>query len=235
MVTTADKPRDSFVNFIAYLPRWTVYSLNISSIHQFINEGNYEVALKMTVGSLYWWSCFLSVFMLDSRFALAYMLYPLGENILLLAAVNWCWHAFEDPNPHLAHDDYVGSITILEGPINVLNENYHVVHHQYPSAHWSTYPDKLRKHWAEYGKHQASVFTATHAFELFGFIVSKDYEALAERYVDLKGQQQGEVPLTKEQKVTLMKERLRCCTWGPRAKLLSEAPTEASTEASTST
>lgn len=182
----------------------------------------------MTLGSLYWWTCFVAVLKLDARFALAYMLYPVGENILLLAAVNWCWHAFEDPDPSKPHDDYVGSLTILDGPINVLNEDYHVVHHQYPNAHWTTHPDKLRKHWPEYAKHQASVFIGTHAFELFGMIVSKDYDAIADRFVDLRGEKEGR-PMTKEEKVALMKARLRCCTWSPRAKRLSgTSVTEAS-------
>merc|ERR1711988_1883637 len=68
-------------------------------------------------------------------FATAYLLYPFLENVVLLACVNWSWHAFNNPND--PEDEYVGSVTILDGPINVLNEDFHVVHHQYPGEHWT--------------------------------------------------------------------------------------------------
>lgn len=212
VVSTADKPRDSLINFIAYLPRWTLYSLNISSIRQFVAEKNYAVAVKMVLGSLFWWTCFTLVLMHNATFAIAYMLYPLGENILLLAAINWCWHAFHDDQ---TQDEYVESITLLGGSMNILHEDYHLVHHQYPSAHWTTYPDKFKKHWSEYGEHQASMFKNTHAFEMFGLIVSRNYDSMADKFVDLKGEQEGHL-LTMEQKRDLLKARLRACAWGPR-------------------
>ena len=49
-ITTSDKERDSIVNFIAYVPRWASYSLNISTVIQFLKEGNTQVALKMIAG-----------------------------------------------------------------------------------------------------------------------------------------------------------------------------------------
>ena len=105
VVTTADKPRDSFVNWICYLPRWTSYSLNLSSIVQFTIEGNYKVAKQMVWGSVYFWLWFGFWANLDSTFATAYLLYPFLENVVLLACVNWSWHAFNNPND--PEDEYV--------------------------------------------------------------------------------------------------------------------------------
>merc|ERR1719359_1548857 len=51
-VTTSDKPRDSPVNFIAYLYRFALYATNISTVYQFILEGCYGVAWKMVIGSV---------------------------------------------------------------------------------------------------------------------------------------------------------------------------------------
>ena len=36
------------------------------------------------------------------------------------------------------------AITILNGTINVLNEDAHVVHHQYPGTHWTNHPRLLK-------------------------------------------------------------------------------------------
>jgi len=98
VVTTADKPRDNFANWIAYLPRWTSYSLNLSSIIQFTIEGNYKVAKQMIWGSVYFWVWYGLWATLDSTFALAYLGYPFLENVVLLACVNWSWHAFNNPD-----------------------------------------------------------------------------------------------------------------------------------------
>jgi len=127
VVTTADKPRDSFANFVAYLPRWTLYSLNISSIYQFLVERNFRVAFSMLGGCVYWWSWFALWARNSLPFALGYVLYPFAENIILLAAINWSWHAFNDAdNPG---DEYVTSLTIFDGPMNILNEVR--IHHKH--------------------------------------------------------------------------------------------------------
>ena len=35
------------------------------------------------------------------RFALGFIVYPFFENVVLLACINWSWHAFLDPaDPH---------------------------------------------------------------------------------------------------------------------------------------
>jgi hypothetical protein len=112
---------------------------------------------------------------------------PLLEQTILLAVVNWSWHAFLDPEDPA--NEFVASLTILEGRINVLEEDYHVVHHQYPGAHWTTHPELYAKHKNEYvgaAKKQGSVFRHTHVFEIFFLIILRDYKKLAEKFVDMR-------------------------------------------------
>merc|ERR1712146_533687 len=110
------------------------------------------------------------------------------ENVMLLACINWCWHAFL--NPENPMDEFVGSVTIFDVPINVLEEDYHVVHHQYPGAHWTQHPKMYQKHF-EKGDYTASqiatCFRNTHAFELFFCIILRDYNMLASKFEDLGG------------------------------------------------
>jgi len=215
VVSTADRPRDSFINWVKYLPRWTLYSLNISTTRQFIFEGEYMVAFKMIAGSCYYWAFFYFFYRINPTFAIGYVLFPLGENILLLACVNWCWHAFLDPEH--PDDTYVGSVTLFDGPINVLNEDLHVVHHQYPGAHWTTHPQKYKQHvdrHNEYAEHTATAFAKTHAFELFFLIILGQHKEMAKRFVDLSGL----YPKLAD-KEALIKLRLQTCWWGPKAKI----------------
>ena len=96
-----------------------------------------------------------------------------------------------------------------------LNEDSHVVHHQFPGAHWTDHPSHVDKLWDAYIERRASVFRRTHAFGIFGMSVARDYEALAKRFVDLRGEKDGR-PMTQSERVDLMKPRLRGCWWGPR-------------------
>mmetsp|Transcript_5593 Transcript_5593/g.10505 ORF Transcript_5593/g.10505 Transcript_5593/m.10505 type:complete len:418 (+) Transcript_5593:60-1313(+) len=214
VVSTGDKPRDSLANFIAYVPRWTLYSLNISSIYQFLMEGNLAVAAKMMFGCVYWWGFFAMCAIKSPIFAVSYILYPFFENVVLLACINWSWHSFLHPGD--PEDEFVGSVTILDGPINVLNEDFHVVHHQYPGCHWSEHPEKVRKHWPEYIEHQATCFRATHAFEIFVFVITRDYDALARKFVDLKCKKEEGEAKDNKGTIELLKSRLQACSWGPR-------------------
>jgi hypothetical protein len=213
VITTSDKPRDSVTSFLCYMPRWMSYSINLSSFLQFYAEGNMPVAISMVTGTLYFLTWFGLIASVNFQFAFWYIIYPLGENIILLACVNWCWHAFlsaEDPE-----DEYVGSVTIFDGPINVLNEDFHVVHHQYPGAHWTTHPKLYSKHEKlnEYKEHQATIFKNTHVFELFFLIILGAYDEMAAKFVDLNEK------LTLEEKKELIKLRLHTCWWGRRANL----------------
>lgn len=207
VVTTWDRPRDSFFNYVRYLPRWLSYSINISTVVQFAKEKNFIVVKGMLAGSFYY-SSFLAVFFyINPTFAAVYLLYPLVEASLLLSAINWSWHSFLDPD---TKNVFAHSVTIFNGPetSNVLNEDYHVVHHQYPGAHWTKHPALYEKHKQEYIDNKATCFDNTHAMELFFLAVASQYEILADKFVDVSGK------MSREEVVALIKTRLRTCSWG---------------------
>ena len=212
VVSTADKPRDNFGNFVRFVPRFFLYAVNVSTIRQFYFEGDMKTSWKMLMGTIFYFIWFGMFFRLSPIFAVAYILYPLLENVILLACIQWCWHAFLDPqNPE---NPYVGSITVLQGPINVLGEDFHVVHHQYPGTHWTTHQAKYEKHLSEYTKLKGAVFENTHAFEMFFLIILKKYREIAERFHDYSGTLK-----TIEEKEELIKTYLRTCWWGPTARV----------------
>jgi len=213
VISTADKPRDNFRNFICYLPRFILYAVNVSTIVQFFKEGQYNVCFRMFMGNAWWAIWFFAFAYYSPQFAFWYIAFPIGENALLLSCINWTWHAFL--NPEDPEDEFVGSITILGGPIDVLGEDLHVVHHQYPGAHWSTHEQRYKHHLDldEYKKGPATVFQDTHAFEVFALIVLREYDELARKFVDM-----SETMSHEEKKATLQR-RLRACWWGPRRNL----------------
>jgi len=239
VITTSDRPRDDWRCFIAYIPRFGLYASNVSTTWQFCQEGMYKTAFNTILGSLY----YLVFVGLVARavspwFSFAYIVYPFLEQTVLLSGVNWVWHAFLDPDD--VENEYVASITILGGTINVLNEDSHVVHHQYPGMHWTTHPRLLTKHHSQYEKARGSVFYGTHTFEMLALILMADYDKMADRFV-------GRMPENAEAELfhdgfhdkdkfarpqcliphaeaaELIKTRLRFCWWGPRVTHKNDA------------
>jgi hypothetical protein len=214
VISTSDKPRDNLFFFFSYIPRQALYAVNISTMLQFLNERNWKIVWRMVVASAYYLGWCLLWARYSWLFFAGYVAYPLVENVVLLACVNWCWHAFINPDD--PEDGYVNSITILDGPVNVLNEDFHLVHHQYPGGHWEDYIGYRSKHWDQYIERRATVFRGPHCFEVFFLVILRQYDTLADMFVDLKGEKTGKM-MEKGEIVQLLKIRLRSCWWGPRA------------------
>jgi hypothetical protein len=54
VVSTADMPRDNFLNYLAYIPRWFAYHINVTTYLQFSAEQNTDYANKMVLGSMWY-------------------------------------------------------------------------------------------------------------------------------------------------------------------------------------
>lgn len=212
-VTTWDQPRDSINHFLAYLPRWVAYHFNISVFIQFCLEGKHDLAFHMVLGTAWYLFVLAGLYWLSPLFAFAYYLYPLVESSMLLSAINWAWHCFVDPD---GENFFAYSVTIFDSFVfsNILNEDYHVVHHQYPAVHWTDHPRLFEKHKQEYIDKQATMFRSIHAVEIFFLAIFKQYDSFARKFVDLSGK------LSHDQKRELIKTRLRTCTWGVNANTL---------------
>jgi hypothetical protein len=75
-----------------------LYACNVSTTIQFVREGKYLVALKVVLGTLYYFIFVATIARLyGGIFAFAYLAYPFFEQCLMLSGVNWVWHAFLDP------------------------------------------------------------------------------------------------------------------------------------------
>mmetsp|Transcript_29057 Transcript_29057/g.68300 ORF Transcript_29057/g.68300 Transcript_29057/m.68300 type:complete len:531 (-) Transcript_29057:120-1712(-) len=208
--STGAYPRDSFGHFLRYVYIWFLYALNISSIFKFLEEGKAARAYRCIGGTLYYAAGVgLCAKLVSPTFAAFYIVYPLIEGNILLGAVNYTWHAFIDPNDH--DNDYVNSVTILNGLNFTLNEEYHVVHHQHGGVHWSRNKELYEKHIDEYKKHTATVFKDCNLFVIWGMIVAKDYDGLVDNFVQYEEDESKK--LSREELAQLLKERLQCTTW----------------------
>ena len=249
ITTCADMPRDNWVSYVSYLPRFGLYSSNITTMIHFWQQGNAKHFNNTVIGTAWYIGFYATVRnYFGGTFALAYIGYPFVEQLFLLMMANWSWHVFLCPvNPT---NENVLSTTILNGQINVLNEDAHVEHHRYPGAHWASTPAKLEKHRADYddngkgGKASVddpdsygSVFKNTHVFELGGMCMAGALDELAKRFVGfipdthsdqllgVSAKQRHTMPDVPDCPLPLpviedlLRRRLRHCWFGPRAKV----------------
>lgn len=129
------------------------------------------MVVKIIYGTLYWFGVVaLATQLLGWKFALGYFVYPVIEANFIFSGFAWGWHAFidsEDPE-----NEFINSVTIVDGEFNDLNEGFHVVHHQYPGVHWSFNKELFEKHKDEYYKgNQATMFHKIESYQLFLLIV----------------------------------------------------------------
>jgi fatty acid desaturase len=201
LITTLHLDRRRPSRFLMYLPQFALYWTGVSVVAYFVRKRLWRPAGKMLLGTLAFYGLGALLLVLDWRVALGYWFLPQWMTVLFLGAIGYTWHAFADPDD--PGNDYVSSVTLLEGHYNVFNEDYHVVHHQAPQLHWAEYPAHYQRHLDEYRRHFATVFRDTQAFELFFWIVLRRYDLMTDHFVDLSG------TLTREQITELLLRRLR--------------------------
>jgi fatty acid desaturase len=140
------------------------------------------------------------LFCWDPIFCLAYWVFPHAEAIVLLCAISYLWHAFvEESDPG---NQYVNSVTILNGLDNVWNEDYHVVHHHSPSTHWTDMPQHFEEHKHLYAACTATIFRDTEQGMLLKWLFEQNWDQMASHFVDLNNK------LTHEEKKALIIRRL---------------------------
>ena len=188
-------------HWLIYLRQFAKFWMGFSIIEYHRRRGNIKQAQRMLRGMLGYLSVFLILFLLHPWFSFAYYVLPLFCVNIYLCAINYTWHAFTDPND--PENEYINSITILDGHYNVFNEDYHVCHHLYPQKHWTLAPEDFERNKAFYRQHRASVFRDTQEFEMFMWIITRRFDLLSAHYVDLQGD------LSQEEIVALLKERMR--------------------------
>eukprot|EP00692_Jakoba_bahamiensis_P001163 EC684886.1.p2 GENE.EC684886.1~~EC684886.1.p2 ORF type:complete len:165 (+),score=53.15 EC684886.1:3-497(+) len=137
----------------------------------------------------------------DFLFGFAYLIAPHLEDVVFFGGISYMWHCYVEPSDPL--NQYINSVTILDGHDNIWNEDYHVVHHDSPATHWTEVVKHYDTHKDEYVKHRATVFRDCEEGQMLYWMLSRQWDELAKHFVDMKGE------LDHEGKKELILRRLR--------------------------
>jgi len=198
--TNIDLDRSKLWSLTLYLPRFFYFWSGITSLAFFLKRREMRLALEMVYGMTLYYSVLTLLLCYDWKFALGYFVYPFMESMTFLGSIGYLWHAFVDPND--PQNQYVNSVTILNGADNIWNEDYHVVHHFAPHIHWSEVPAYFEKTKHLYAKNKATIFQNTEEGLLLAMLFGGKWDDLARHFVDLEGK------MTHEEKKALLLERL---------------------------
>jgi fatty acid desaturase len=119
-----------------------------------------------------------------------------------MMAGNWAQHAFIDPADPL--NDRKSSIVCINTRYNqrCFNDGYHIGHHEKPNLHWSEMPRDFLAKRELYAREGAVVFEGIDYFQVWALLMTKRYDVLARRFVEL-----GDAPRTEREIVALLRHR----------------------------
>lgn len=200
--TNLDLDRSRWQSFIYYLPRFALYWSGVSPAAKFAFRGQWEFFNKMVLGMAVYYSLWaLSFKYLGIAFTIYYVMFPYIESVTFFGGISYLWHAWCEPED--INNPYIDSVTILEGQDNIFNEDFHVVHHTKPLAHWTEYPALYEENKEMYLKHNATIFRDCEEGMLLYWLLAAKWDDMAEHMVDLSGK------MNHEQKKEMCMRRLR--------------------------
>lgn len=198
--TNLDLDRTKLSSFILWMPRFAFYWTGLSPLALFRKRGEWALFRKTLSGMVVYYGLTLLIFLWSPVFCLAYWVFAHMEAIVVLGAVAYLWHAFvEESDPG---NQYVNSITLLDGHDNTWNEDYHPVHHHCPDVHWTEMPAIYERNKSHYQAVTATIFKDCEQGMLLTWLFQKNWDMMAKHFVDLSNK------LGHEEKMALLVRRL---------------------------
>jgi fatty acid desaturase len=188
-------------HFIVYMVREVMYQQLLVSPYLYFRSKRKPAQMRsMIVGNLLHLALFALLALYSLPIAVLYMLVPWCASNFLMGVIHWSQHAFyggqQDPK-----DFMYNTVTLLEKPVNTLNEGYHVCHHHWENVHWSESPALFERIKPEMKAAQSLVFRDLSVLDLFLMLMLRRFDALADKLDWWE-------PLSQGEKVALLKRRV---------------------------
>jgi fatty acid desaturase len=176
--------RDDFFHFLHYFLRFYLFifielSMFFAKRKRFNAVANILFSEIGTVLSLFYLAKYV-----DFYTTFVCLILPLNIVRFGMMQGNWVQHAF------LQRDDPLGgglrnSITVVNSSYNkeCFNDGYHASHHLHPRRHFLDHPAELLQNRNVYYEHNAIVFKQTNYDEVWWMLMTKNYSALADKWV----------------------------------------------------
>jgi fatty acid desaturase len=170
----------------------------------------YGLALQSVIGSISFAVILLSTlstFPVSSIFTLwaPWVIVSFG-----LMEGNFKEHIFVDPKEY--DNNYKSAFTCINAPSNALtfNTGYHIEHHEEPGLPWYQLPDLFLKNIEKHAANDSFVFDGIGSMEVGNLVLKKDFEKLADHYLNVGQPKRSRSQLIAEFKRRLLPIRVHC-------------------------
>ncbi|MDX2001046.1 MAG: fatty acid desaturase [Chitinophagales bacterium] len=195
--------RDSLIDFMRYFLRFFFFVL-IEITEYFRRRRRWEFLRNTLIGEFSFYAFCALLCLVSWKATLAVFILPYLIIRFAMMAGNWGQHAFIDAAD--PGNSYKNSITCINSVYNktCFNDGYHIGHHLRPALHWTELPKDFQKHKAEYAANRAIVFEGLDFFVIWFLLMTKNYKALAKKFVHLDDRLKTEAEV-----IAFLKERTR--------------------------
>ncbi|RFA29218.1 hypothetical protein CAI21_10650 [Alkalilimnicola ehrlichii] len=166
----------------------------------FKRRGRDDLAAIQIKGNLVYFAFVLPIALYSWQIAVFYVLVPWLASAFILGLNNWVQHPFYGGRAD--GDNYMtNTVTLLETPVNFLNEGYHLVHHHRAGLHWTESPQEFEAMREQMKKADSIVIRDLGVPDLFLYLtVLGAFNVVARKYEPWE-------PMTHEEKVAHLKLR----------------------------
>lgn len=199
---TMNYQRDRFIDFMKYF--WLFFFFGMSDLgYYFKRKNRWKFLRKIMFGEIGFFALCILLWQVNWQATLTVFLLPFFIARFGMMAGNWAQHAFlHAPTPA---NCYVNSLTCINATYNktCFNDGYHIGHHLRPNMHWTEMPIEFQENIEKYKANNAVVFEDTDFFVVWFMLMIKNYDYLANHFLDINEQFK-----TKEEIIAFLKVRV---------------------------
>jgi len=185
-----DIDRTSWRDFMLFIYRITTHVMGFSSLYFFRKNEQMRSYNLLKQGMVYYWVVIPTIiYILTGSFSFIFFIYlqPCCAMMYFLAFINIGLHGYIEFDDNGKHKDVVNSSAIIDGDDDYFGEDDHLAHHYATNVYYKDLGQYRKKKLEDFKDKHASVFKDFSILEHSLFLLLKDFDKLAEHYVDYTG------------------------------------------------
>lgn len=184
---TMNYRRDSFIDFLKYFFLFFFFGMSDLSYY-FKRKNRIKFIRKILLGEIGFIVLCIVLWQFNWQATLTVFILPFIIARFGMMAGNWAQHAFIDAADPA--NNYKNSITCINCGYNrtCFNDGYHIGHHLRPNMHWTDMPGEVQQNIEKYKKGGAIIFQGVDFFVIWFLLVTGNFNFLASKYVDIRGE-----------------------------------------------
>jgi len=196
--------RDHPLHFLHYWARFFLFGMP-HLVAYLVRRRRYKLVRRLLVGELAWLATVVAAFAWNPVATLIVFVIPLCLIRTLMMCGNWAQHAFVDVDD--PDNPYRNSTNLVNTPYNhrCYNDGYHIVHHVYPTLHWTEMSTRFVRDVPKYVENEALVFDGIrNNQQMFWLLMGQRWDRIANALVRFDGDTR-----THDEIVQMLQRRVR--------------------------